>query len=310
MNTRISLDRMSGADVWRNHHTLPGAMLVALAAATTAAPALGGAPYGDWAGTEAVSGVAGGCPIESRDGNHLYTAGGFDGTLDVWVSTRSGRGGPFGPRVKAPDPVSVDDANDFCPTPLPGGWLLFVSNRSGGCGGPDMYMARYNPNGPAPRSGEANDLGCYPDGPNTPGTEFSPSLVTTADGTFLYFSSDVDGDQDIYVSQMSPDGSFGPGAAVAGVNTGYADQQPNVSPDGLEMVFSSNRDGNQDVFSATRNSLDDAFGNVRNLTIELGLPTVDGNETRASMSWDRKRLYYGSAGTIFVSERSPTGSVP
>lgn len=282
-----------------------GLMLAGTAATASADPS-----FGDWAGTTEVDGVAGGCPIESRDGNHLYTAGGFDGTLDVWVWTRSGRGGPFGPREKAPDPVSVDDANDFCPTPLPGGWLLFVSNRSGGCGGPDMYLARYNPDGPAPASAAATNLGCYPDGPNTTGTEFSPSLVTTSEGTFLYFSNDVDGDQDIYVSRMAPDGSFGPGTPVAGVNTDDADQQPNVSGDGLEMVFSSNRDGNQDVFSATRTALDAPFGNVRNLTIELGLPTVDGAETRASMSWDRKRLYYGSAGTIFVSERSPATGKP
>jgi Tol biopolymer transport system component len=134
--------------------------------------------------------------------------------------------------------------------------------------------------------------------------------VTTSEGTFLYYSSDVDGDQDIYVSRMSLDGSFGPGTPVAGVNTDYADQQPNVSPDGLEMVFSSNRDGNQDVFSASRASLDDPFGNVRNLTMELGLLTVNGDETRASMSWDRKRLYYGSAGTIFVSFRSPSDGKP
>jgi Tol biopolymer transport system component len=105
---------------------------------------------------------------------------------------------------------------------------------------------------------------------------------------------------------MSIDGSFGPGALVAGVNTAaFHDQQPNVSKDGLEMVFSSNRDGTQDVFSASRSSLGAPWTNVRNLTMELGLPTVDGNETRASMSWDRKRLYYGSAGTIFVSERKP-----
>jgi Tol biopolymer transport system component len=102
---------------------------------------------------------------------------------------------------------------------------------------------------------------------------------------------------------MALDGSFGAGVAVTGVNTSSHDQQPNVSKDGLEMVFSSNRDGTQDVFTASRTGLEQPWTNVRNLTVELGLPTVDGNETRASMSWDRKRLYYGSAGTIFVSGR-------
>lgn len=306
MKSRISLELRNSV-----HSGMRLAVPLGLALAAVAAPASGDPSFGDWTATDRVEGVAGGCPIESRDGNHLYTAGGFDGTLDVWVWTRSGRVGDFGPPVKAPDPVSVDDANDFCPTPLPGGWLLFVSTRSGGCGGPDMYLARYNPDGPAPASADATNLGCYPEGPNTTGVEYSPSLVTTSDGTFLFFSSDVGGTQDIYVSRVAPDGSFGPGTLVAGVNTDYAaDQQPNVSPDGLEMVFSSNRDGNQDVFSATRASVDEPFGNVRNLTMELVLPTVNGDETRASMSWDRKRLYYGSGGFIFVSFRSPANGAP
>lgn len=281
------------------------ASALVLTLAAISASAFAEPKFGEWTDTTAVADVAGGCPIESRDANHLYTAGGFDGTLDIWVYSRTGRGGDFGPRVKAPDPVSVDDASDFCPTPLPGGWLMFVSDRTGGCGdGPDIYLARYSANGPEPTSDDATNLGCFPDGPNTPETELSPSLVTTPEGTFLYYSSNVAGTQDIYRSRMSMNGSFGPGVLVTGVNTPtYEDQQPNVSKDGLEMVFSSNRDGNQDVFSASRESLDDPWTNVRNLTMELGLPSVDGNETRASMSWDRKRLYYGSAGTIFVSER-------
>jgi Tol biopolymer transport system component len=281
-------------------------VMLLLCAAAVSAPALGDARFSEWSNTAMVPGVAGGCPIESRDANHLYVAGGFDGTLDIWIHRRSGRPGDFGPREKAAEPVSLDDANDFCPTPLPGGWLLFVSDRPGGCGGTDMYLARYNPVGPEPTSDSASNLGCYPDGPNTTGSELSPSLVTTSEGTVLYYSTDVGGTQDIYRSDMSIVGSFSGGTAVIGVNTAaFQEQQPNVSKDGLEMVFSSNRHGTQDVFTASRDSIDDAWSDVRNLTIDLGLPTVDGNETRASMSWDRKRLYYGSGGTIFVSERKP-----
>lgn len=268
--------------------------------------------FGEWGDTNAVPGVAGGCPIESRSGNQLFAAGGFDGSLDIWVYSRTGRVNDFGPRVKVAAPVSVDDANDFCPTPLPGGWLLFVSNRSGGCGvgSIDLYRTQYSLDGSEAGSEHVTNLGCAPDGPNTSGTELSPSLVVTPDGTYLYYSSNAAGSQDIYRSRMAMDGSFGPGELVDGVNTAFEDQQPNVSRDGLEMVFSSNRDGNQDVFSASRNSLDEPWGNVRNLTLELGLPTVDGNETRASMSWDRQRLYYGSGGTIFVSSRRPGARAP
>jgi len=268
--------------------------------------------FGEWGNSGAVPGVAGGCPIESRSGNQLFTAGGFDGTLDIWVYSRTGRVNDFGPRVKVGPPASLENANDFCPTPLPGGWLLFVSNRPGGCGtgDADLYLTRYSLDDSVPTPEQATNLGCFPDGPNTSATELSPSLVVTPEGTYLYYSSNAAGTQDIYRSRMAMDGSFGPGELVDGVNTAFHDQQPNVSSDGLEMVFSSNRDGTQDVFSASRDSLDEPWTNVRNLTVELGLPTVDGNETRASMSWDRKRLYYGSAGTIFVSSRQPGAGSP
>lgn len=264
---------------------------------------LAGPAGADWAATTPVTGVAGGCPIEDRSGNALYTASRRGGTLDIWVYERNGRTGAFDGPILIGDPVSLPDTADFCPTPLPGYWLLFVSDRAGGCGGADMYIARYRP-GPAKSWGAARHLGCGPDGPNSAGRELSPSLVTNEEGVFLYYSTDIGGSQDIYRSAMAPDGSFGPGELVAGLNTGFEDQQPNVSGDGLEIVFSSNRDGaGQDVFSATRSSVDAPWSNVRNLSAELDLPTVDGNETRASMSWDGKRLYYGSGGTIFVSER-------
>lgn len=276
---------------------IPG-LLVALSASAQPGPA-----YEDWGVPQPT--VGGGCPIESRDGNHLYTASGSAGTLDIWVYERNGRVGSFQNRTRIGEPVSLDDANDFCPTPLTGGWLMFVSNRSGpqACGSSDIYLARINS---AQDSGVATHLGCAPDGPNTPGTEFSPSLVTTSEGSFLYFSSDDSGDQNIYRSEMAPDGSFGPGVAVAELNTTWDDRQPNVSRDGLTIVFASDRDsGVFDVFMATRASLNDEWSEPRNLSLELAFPTAGASETRPSLSWDLQRLYYGAGGTVYVSERGP-----
>ncbi|MEM1263262.1 MAG: hypothetical protein AAGH76_12755 [Pseudomonadota bacterium] len=261
--------------------------------------------YGDWLETVPVDGVAGGCPIESFDARTLWTASGRGGTLDVWTYERKRKKGPFtdGPNLVG-DPVSLPDADDFCPTPIGDRWLFFVSDRPGGCGGVDMYIVRLPKHG-RPNYAEAKNLGCAKDGgPNTAGRELAPAFVRTEAGTFLYYSSDIDGSQDIYVSNQSMTGEFGVGQPVHELNGDAADQQPNVRRDGLEIVFSSNRDGGgQDVFIATRTSVYEPFGDVRNLTEELDLPTVDGNETRASLSRDGYRLYYGSGGTIFVTER-------
>ena len=72
------------------------------------------------------------------------------------------------------------------------------------------------------------------------------------------------------------------------------------------VVFASDRDsGVFDVFMATRDSIDDAWSEPRNLSVELGFRTAGVSETRPSLSWDLKRLYYGSGGTVYVSERRP-----
>ena len=273
---------------------------IALAGTVQAAP-----KFSEW--SEPQPTVGGGCPIESRNGNILYTASGSAGTLDIWTYRRDGRKGDFSDRTRLEAPVSLDDADDFCPTPVAGNWLFFVSDRAedGACGGADIHLTKYRPY-PARSYGEARNLGCAPDGPNTSGTELSPALLNTEDGTYLYYSSNVGGNQDIYRSEMAPDGSFSAGTPVPGLNTGMDDRQPNLSRDGLTIVFASDRDsGVFDIFMSTRDSLDAPWSTPRNLSVELGFPTAGMSETRPSLSWDRKRLYYGSGGTVYVSERKP-----
>ena len=92
--------------------------------------------------------------------------------------------------------------------------LLFVSDRPGpetcnaGPGRGDMYLVRRNA---AEGWGQPRHLGCVENGtgPNTNGTEFSPSLVNIGKETYLYFSSDISGNQDIYRSRLGKDGQFG-----------------------------------------------------------------------------------------------------
>ena len=104
----------------------------------------------------------------------------------------------------------------------------------------DIYIIRRNA---AIGWGAPRHLGCVENGtgPNSEGAEFSPSLVNTDEGTFLYFSSNASGNQDIYRSRRQRDGSFGPPTPVRELNTEFDDRMPNVSADGLEIVFSSDR---------------------------------------------------------------------
>ena len=289
--------------------TLALGSLTVLAATATAQ-----APYSGW-GPNMNTGLPGGCPIESRSGNELFVAGGFEGSLDIFYYSRNGRGDTFGNLTKAGDPVSKPatsegvEVRDFCPTPLPGKMLMFVSDREGGCGATDIYVSRYNPGKDS--WSEPRNLGCAPNGPNTEGFELSPSLVKTAAGTLLYFSTGagISVGQDLYESKMLTDGSFSPGMAIVELNTpgDVNDRQPNVGRNGLEIVFASNRDGGGDIWSATRNSVYEAWSAPVNLSDTVPFSTADAGESRPSLSWDGKRLYYGSGG-VHVSTREPGAS--
>ena len=120
---------------------------------------------------------------------------------------------------------------------------------------------------PAPRN-----LGCVPNGPNGPGTEYGPSLVTTEAGTQLFFSSVGaigTGTQDIYVSDQRADGTFGARSLVSGLNTATDDTMPNLRKDGLEVVFASTRAGGAgsfDIWTSSRSSVFDAWSAPVNVT--------------------------------------------
>jgi len=288
--------------------------------------AVAGPNYTEWSGTVPVMTTEGilmaGCPIESKDGLSLYTASGRPGgigALDIYVNNRESQSDIFGPSINLGMPVN-SEYSDFCPSPLRGNYLLFVSTRPGGCDPTDsgttgdIYIIR---NKPATGWGEPRHQGCVADGtgPNTAGAEFSPSLVETDSGTFLFFSSDgYTGNQDIVMSERLSDGSFSAATAVNELNTADDDRMPTVRKDGLEIVFSSNRSswgggqpaaGSQDVYTSSRAAVGAPWSDPVNLSVTADFPTKEISETRASFSWDATRLYYG-AGAVHVSERHKT----
>jgi hypothetical protein len=255
-----------------------------------------------------------GCPIESPNGQQLYVAstraGGF-GKNDIWVAERANKNAPWGPMTNLGSAINTAD-QEFCPTPLGGGWLLFVSDRLA-CGATpgqnppvgDIYITRQRHDGTwdAPVN-----LGCVADGtgPNFVGGEFGPSLVKTKAGTYLYFSSTGTGtNQDIFRSLLGSDGSFGTPHAVAELNTSAADQMPNVLFDGSEIVFASNRGGNMDIWTAT---FDDSTG-LWSTPVPVTAVNTDEPESRPSFSGDGKRLYFGrgAVSDVYVSTRNELG---
>lgn len=252
-----------------------------------------------------------GCPYQSPDGLSFYMAsnrpGGFGGQ-DIWIAYRDSRDDPWGAPVNAGEPIN-SAFDDFCPTPVRGFGLYFVSARPHpeGCGGPDIYFSRKNP-----KKGwtEPENLGCDI---NSPAGEASPSYFEDEEGNeVLYFSSNRPGgfepggsDSDIYFSV-----NFGPAQLAPDVNTAQDDFRPNVSKNGREIYFDSNRPGGIggfDIWTSVRDATSLGWDTPTNVAVVNSA----ANETRASLSWDGRQLVLGSnrpgvegQADIFVTTRS------
>ncbi len=224
-----------------------------------------------------------GCPIQSPDGLSLYMAStrpdGLGG-IDIWVAHRPSTDVGFGTPVNLGAALN-SGADDFCPTPVPGKGLFFVSTRGGNA---DIYFSRNHP-----RSGwtAPASLGSAI---NSAQPELSPSYFEAGGRTFLYFSRGPD----IYSAELQRDGSWGAVGPVAGLNSAVNDLRPNVRKDGLEIVFDSNRDtaGDQDLYFATRPSVSHAWSTPVNAGPAIN---TTANETRGSFSRDAETLLFGRA---------------
>lgn len=292
--------------------------------------------FGPWDNPQPVVAVnmpasAEGCPIESQDGLSLYIASnraGGSGKLDIWRSRRASSASSWGLPQNVGATVNTNEF-DYCPTPLQGKWLLFVTSKNTEADGDplnddclpgpeglpppgspapgDIFLSQENPSHGWTRP---LHLGCYPNGPNTAGYEFSPSLVNTAQGTVLFFSSNGypnSQGHDIYASRVLANGTVTAGVRVAELSTPADDRMPNVRKDGLEIVFSSTRQGNMDIYVAKRASTSMPW----NTPQRIANPEINtaASETRASLSGDGTRLYFGrklnldDPGDVFVSTR-------
>jgi WD40-like Beta Propeller Repeat len=286
-----------------------GALVAVTIVVGVTAAAASAMHFAAWSAAQKIDEIAGnhpdlntafldGCPIQAPDGLSLYIAsnrpGGIGG-LDIWVSTREKRSDSWGAPVSLPEPVN-SASDDFCPTPLHGGGLLFVSRRvepGVTCGLGDIYFARENP---AYGWSDPEHLACAPDGPNSALDEQGPSFVQAQ----LYFSRSSlppGNTGELYVSDQTGDRTFGPATAIAELNDAAAnDIQPNVRKDGREIVFSSNRSGGaggQDIWTATRGSADDPWSAPVNLGASVN---TSFGESRPSLSWDGEQLLFGRAG--------------
>ena len=303
------------------------ALLAALLSVAVFAVVAQAKSFTDWQAAKKIDEIGGnstelntpsldGCPIQAPDGKSLYLASnrpGGKGLLDIWVARRQNAQDPWGAPENLGEPVN-SAADDFCPTPIKGDGLFFVSREAlpGACGLGDIYFTRWSRQD---SWSEPVHLACAPDGPNSPLDEQGPSYVEVGKRGLLYFSrSSPTVPGEIFVAGGLAGHEFGPAAPVGSLNDATAnDIQPNVRADRLEVVFSSNRAGTvggQDIWVATRERPDDPWGAPMNLG---GAVNTTAAESRPSLSGHARTLLFGRApgpegmSDIYVTSRRPAG---
>jgi len=234
------------------------------------------------------------CPFIAKDDLTLYFFSNrpdvlAQGNGDLYVTHRDSTSDPWdtpqnlGPTINSPN-------QEFCPAVTTDGhWLFFTSDRPGGCGGLDTWVAY--------RSTPVN-LGCTV---NSASNDLRHSLQE-ADGegqSGLYFSSDRPGglgNFDIYFSSLNSDGTFAPPVLVVELSSPSADLRPSVRKDGLEIFFDSDRPetlGLTDFWVSMRESTAAPWSPPVHLGPEVN---SSGTEGGAAISFDGSTLYFMSTG--------------
>jgi Tol biopolymer transport system component len=198
----------------------------------------------------------------------------------------------FGPPINLGSVIN-SPAFDGGPSISGDGLALFLtSERPGGAGGGDIWVARRarltDP------FGAPENLGT---GVNTPANEFAPSI--SADGLALYFDSDRPGGLgafDIWVAtRASVAEPFGVAQNLGpSVNSASSDGLPSISADGRSLYFASRRTGGvgeMDLWVARRETAAKPFARAEHLGRTLNSPQYDGEP---SISADGLNLFLAS----------------
>jgi hypothetical protein len=227
-------------------------------------------------------------PALQTDSLTLLLSSSAPGHEDLFETSRSGRGTSFGPAIALSN-VNTDSDEGTPFLAYDALSVYFYSNRPGGAGGRDIYVAtRSALTDPFANPERLANVNGY-------ATDHLPRV--SADGRTLVFTSTRlggHGAADLWIAtRTSPTLDFGAPAQLEGVNTLADDESGQLSADQLTLVFDSNRSGglgDHDLWMATRSSADAPFDPAINLS---GLNS-SANEINVLMSDDGEELFFCS----------------
>ena len=228
----------------------------------------------------------------SADGLSLYFVREQEGNFTICVATRSSVQDDWYPATSLP-PAINGPSWDHVPSISPDGLsLLFPSDRPGGSGGLDIWIAER----PTPDSPWGTPVNL---GPAVNSSAWDMGAKMSADGLSIYFHSSRAGGfggEDIWVTTRTAKDAPWEQAINLGlpVNGGQNDGEPTISADGLTLFFNSERlggSGSYDLWVTTRRTTDDPWGPPANLGPLVNSSTI---EWCASVSPDGSTLYFCS----------------
>jgi hypothetical protein len=221
-------------------------------------------------------------PTLSADGLTLYfhsNRAGGSGGADIWQATRPSLTGEFSSPTNLGGVINSGAAETAPAISSDGLSLFFSSNRAGGNGSWDLYVAtRTSTSEPF---GAPVNLGT---GVNTNLPEFAPAI--SADGLSLYFQRRNDpgglGGDDVWVAtRASTSDPFGTAVNLGSpVNSTSFEGGPFISDDELALYFASARPGGAgqiDLYLSNRASTGDSFGAPINLGVPINTTVQDFN---------------------------------
>src|SRR5437868_1899373 len=219
------------------------------------------------------------------------------GQSDIYVSRRTSLNAPWGPAKNLGATIN-SIFGDFPPSFSPDDHLMFfLSNRPGGFGDYDIWVshradinddfsweAPTNLGSPVNTSADENDATYFVDPATGKATLYFTSLSRLG-GL---------GDFDIYQSTQNEDGSFNPAVLVSELSSPSRDTRMTIRPDGLEIMFSSDRPGGSggiDLWYSTRQTTSDLWSTPVNLG-----PVVNSavEDRPPSLSADGETVFFSS----------------
>ena len=261
-----------------------------LAIVVAQAPSAFAQKYSDWSAPVNLGPVINSAfndqqPAISKDGLSLYFTSNRPGGLggfDMRVSQRASVDDPWGSPVNL-GPTLNTASNEGNPAFSRDEHLMFFqSDRPGGLGGIDIWVSSREHTYDDFAWQTPVNLGA---GVNSAAGDNAPSYFENDESGVpqLYFASNRPGGLgalDIYMTDQTADGSFGPAVLVAELSGPGGDSRPSIRHDGLEIFLQSDRAGTTgglDLWVSTRESTLDAWSTPVNLGNTINTAFLEQN---------------------------------